>query len=1156
MSKKEIIYYHLILFFAGATLSLPVLISPISSHWDISPLYIGSTMSISEMFSNYYYYPADTYMFRPFAFILFGSLYNLFGLNNLVFYILKALFLVSFGMLSYRLLHKLTGNEKISFISSFFSMMLPSVLISIYKVPEIEVIAAAFMYASFLAYIKLGKFKEINSRARIYFLLFLIFSVSGIFFKETIRLYIFLILFLYSLTYYKNINKIQKLSFIILAAMVMYFSFGFRPMPTSLTDKMPLTMNHFSFVINSIFFQFTSPFLISGSIILFLFSLKCFLKHFRLPEKIIIPVAIILLGLSLASPTIIPFIYMGLIFFSENSIIHMSFFSYLMIISLVVLLFLGKRHTRLFSGMALIIILSAISYILFFPNSRQFISMRAFITISPFVLYLIFDSIHHMFGYLRTKKETTGRLLLIIIFIFSTFFVYHSVITAINMSQDRLGLNDASYEGKRYISELNLSGSVVFYTNEIYHTEKMDFSAINPSRKTSTDFNIFFLNSNKLSGNSEDIKDELCLKTQGYGNDAYIYIAKPHTTISHEKLSLLRGDFKWTTSETYYWLKPLPSSSQYFLWPWDYGVIESYQKTVYSPETVLDSYLEDNAVLIYDYNYSYFQLSAWLENSISNTLENIPFRTDYEYIIRVYYVNISKLNCTNWYLWETSPSNRKFRFMSQDSILEINNTGNVREKVKLRFEGWSFYRPRTLDIYLNDDFLENSTFSEPMLKKDFITHTVELNPGMNTLRLHSKDGCDISGSVLKEFKDDKRCMSFAFSNITILNLKELSDNLIYGNNWAELKREESVSFRWMSQNATLFFFNDDNYSKSIILDFIADTFDRPRILNLYLNDMLLDQYNISYGIHMTTPILKMIPGENIVMFNTDQGCDPANKSGLSNYSSCISLVIGNLNKISLDKKIEYDERTVQQIMLDKMHYRAFSKNATAYIYNEVGLEQNITFNFSIWNFNDTKILELYLNDNIIGSYKIPASSDTWHNKDISISVNLSSGNNTLKFKSNYCTSFTNHTVNFSGCIGFAIREKTHPIEEIKQLDLSYGQNWHFLETLRNSSWRWMSQNSTLFVLTPKNTGQNTTLNFSLWSFNRPRILDIYINDDYLSSYTITPYKKEYINISYLFDLGKNIIRFHSREGCEIPKEMDVNQDNRCLSFAFENMGVI
>jgi len=117
----------------------------------------------------------------------------------------------------------------------------------------------------------------------------------------------------------------------------------------------------------------------------------------------------------------------------------------------------------------------------------------------------------------------------------------------------------------------------------------------------------------------------------------------------------------------------------------------------------------------------------------------------------------------------------------------------------------------------------------------------------------------------------------------------------------------------------------------------------------------------------------------------------------------------------------------------------------------------------------------------------------------------------------------------------------------------FKDNWFYVENIDNRTFRWMSQDAKIFVYSP--LPNKALLNFSsLWAFNRPRTLQIFLNGILQGSYKIDNNPRVVGEVIEL-EAGKNVIEFHSVEGCERPYELGISYDNRCLSFAFFNVNI-
>jgi hypothetical protein len=86
----------------------------------------------------------------------------------------------------------------------------------------------------------------------------------------------------------------------------------------------------------------------------------------------------------------------------------------------------------------------------------------------------------------------------------------------------------------------------------------------------------------------------------------------------------------------------------------------------------------------------------------------------------------------------------------------------------INFQVVSFHRQRTLDIYANDQFVQQTTVPTNFVS---ISTPIHLQKGENTIRLHVPEGaerpCDIPGLN----NPDTRWLSVAVQNITITEAK-------------------------------------------------------------------------------------------------------------------------------------------------------------------------------------------------------------------------------------------------------------------------------------------------------------------------------------------------------------------------------------------------
>jgi hypothetical protein len=103
------------------------------------------------------------------------------------------------------------------------------------------------------------------------------------------------------------------------------------------------------------------------------------------------------------------------------------------------------------------------------------------------------------------------------------------------------------------------------------------------------------------------------------------------------------------------------------------------------------------------------------------------------------------------------------RWMESDAKLVVFSFYNHTANLNLRAS--SFYRPRTLAIYVGEERLGQEAVPSTIFVN--ITAPVILGKGMNTMRLHVPEGCERPFDI-KELKNpDTRCLSIAVQNVTV-----------------------------------------------------------------------------------------------------------------------------------------------------------------------------------------------------------------------------------------------------------------------------------------------------------------------------------------------------------------------------------------------------
>jgi hypothetical protein len=108
--------------------------------------------------------------------------------------------------------------------------------------------------------------------------------------------------------------------------------------------------------------------------------------------------------------------------------------------------------------------------------------------------------------------------------------------------------------------------------------------------------------------------------------------------------------------------------------------------------------------------------------------------------------------------WSGTPT----RWMETDSAFRVNSTENRTARLSLR--AISFYRPRTMEIYVEDELATSVAVPPSFIN---VTVPVHLFNGMNVVRLQVPEGCERPCDINALNNPDSRCLSIAVQNMTI-----------------------------------------------------------------------------------------------------------------------------------------------------------------------------------------------------------------------------------------------------------------------------------------------------------------------------------------------------------------------------------------------------
>lgn len=102
------------------------------------------------------------------------------------------------------------------------------------------------------------------------------------------------------------------------------------------------------------------------------------------------------------------------------------------------------------------------------------------------------------------------------------------------------------------------------------------------------------------------------------------------------------------------------------------------------------------------------------------------------------------------------------RWMNDEAVIRVYSDGN--KSLNLSLTAISFHRPRTLEIYANNNMLIRETVATGFRT---LATPIQLEKGGTLIRLHVSEGCERPIDIKELDDDDSRCLSMAIQNITI-----------------------------------------------------------------------------------------------------------------------------------------------------------------------------------------------------------------------------------------------------------------------------------------------------------------------------------------------------------------------------------------------------
>ena len=307
------------------------------------------------------------------------------------------------------------------------------------------------------------------------------------------------------------------------------------------------------------------------------------------------------------------------------------------------------------------------------------------------------------------------------------------------------------------------------------------------------------------------------------------------------------------------------------------------------------------------------------------------------------------------------------------------------EKTNLFFRIGTFYKPRELEIKVNDKILRYRVTSSD---ETLVTFGVQLKKGENIISLKSLDGCDRPVLLMNE-SNDYRCLSFIVHGFSLISPLPKFE-IIFGKNW--YLPEPYIT--WSYGNSTILIYSAQRVEAKLNLTLIS--YYKPRQIDFYVNNFLLDTFRIEpYKMNILTKTFTLKEGENIIEFIPKEKCDIPAIIEKSNDDRCLSFGLINAGLISPYELMEENKTFFGPNWYEQEpDGRWMSNNASIFLFSEK--ERGISLVLELASYYKERKIDLYLNKVLVLSRIIPP----YKTEIIVPSLKLLAGENLIEFRSN------------------------------------------------------------------------------------------------------------------------------------------------------------
>lgn len=403
--------------------------------------------------------------YRPLFYLPFVIGYMIAGDNFLLWHLIYSMELGAVCVMGYLLFSSLSADPRRNFLAALLFAFSPPILCITWSITYVELVPVFLYLASLTCF-------QHSSKSRKLFILTVVLSTCCMFAYELLRALLPLSM-IALLTKDRNKTKMLLMMVTLATSAALLFAtlvviggdisavtysilntwryFPFKsPTPHGELEMRPPLTPELHIMHN--LFQLVYPFFIGGCLIVFVSALTNFLR----PKYCGMTGGILLIS-AFAIPPIRFYSFDGHILFTSESFAHLSFFSMLLLLGLILKVW-RERGARAHSLVVLsaLLLVTGVTY-MFAPVglTRYDVSSRTYIYVLPFLSWIISDAVIGM-------KDRAIRILLAI---FMIMLAYHVVAEAVNQSAYMRARASVDYESYSMISSLNLSNSTVGTTH-------------------------------------------------------------------------------------------------------------------------------------------------------------------------------------------------------------------------------------------------------------------------------------------------------------------------------------------------------------------------------------------------------------------------------------------------------------------------------------------------------------------------------------------------------------------------------------------------------------------------------------------------------------------------------------------------------------------